>query len=111
MSPQPNHTGFSGATIKITKDPEQLVLWRAAVRVWRQIHNDPTHPQRYRYDTIAATGAVMALRPGWTWDEANVLVNEAVASCSTQHTDWLYGNGGEEPEWASEKPPEGVDKP
>jgi hypothetical protein len=90
-------TGYSGATILMTDDPERLALWRAAVLVYRRARAE--HPDKAWLCAAASTGAVMQLAPVMGWGEASVIATEAIAAVSVRWPDWMWKGEGEGPGW------------
>jgi len=95
------HTGYSGASVAVPRDAATLDLWRAALDVYRRVERSRpkvAHPQNAH---AAATGAVMQRAPELDWWAASRIATDAVASCSTRHTEWMWQTreDAEPPEW------------
>ncbi len=85
----------------MSRDPELLRLWRAALLVYRRVNRGKS-PMAARQADNAAVGVIMHLRPDLDWMEASRISIEAVAAFSTRYPDWLWETGKEgapEPEW------------
>lgn len=91
------HTGFSGATVHMTRDPRIRELWRAAVQVYRRAM--ARHGDKEWLCTAAATGAVMQLAPEMEWEEASAIATEAIAALSARWPEWMWKGVGEGPDW------------
>lgn len=96
MTP-PHNTGFSGATIPVTRDRRRLKLWRAGVLVYRRVQADPERKEWQAH--AAAVGAVMQLAPKLGWVEASAIVIEAVAAISVRWPGWMWKGEGDGPDW------------